>query len=278
MPNGQPFQGLQSQIDQLQIDFNTALADLQEQIDALTGVQGSQSDLINALATAVSLLEGRVAQNEADIAALNALSDLQSQYIAALQQQLANAEARIATNQSDIAALIAADQLLHQLIDALEARLDTLEVQVQQNTSDIGTLQAEMLAVQQQLLQVQQELALKQNRVNGVCPAGSAIRQINEDGSVVCESTGGGSGGGTFNSFSANKGTMVSNGGTVTLAQFCASGSKATGGGYEVSTTANGLSIPRSAPSGNIGWEVTFRNQSGSSQIVTMHVMCGQVQ
>ncbi|MEZ5394925.1 MAG: hypothetical protein R2724_19155 [Bryobacterales bacterium] len=275
--NGVPFQGLQSQIDQIQLDLDTALAAIQSQIDALEGNQQAQGALIDALNTAVFLLESRVTQNETDIAALEALSATQAQLITALQSQLTAAETRITANEDDIAALIAADQLLHQLIAALEDRVGTLETQVAQNTSDIAALQADLAAVQQQLLLVQQELALKQNRVNGVCGTGSAIRQINSDGTVACEAiTGGGGGGGTFNSLSVNRGAIIGAGGVMTLSEFCPSGSKTTGAGYE-STTNTNMVVYEIQPNSNIGWDISFRNTSTGSQFITIYVMCGPV-
>lgn len=124
LPQGKPFQNLQSQIDSLKADM-----------EALIGQVHSMEERFAAIESAI-----------ADLQALN--QDLQYQ---------------ISSNDADI--------------DALQAQIDY-------NNNLIAMMQAE-------IEQLQTDLALKQNLINGTCPEGQAVVSIEEDGSLVCANAGG---------------------------------------------------------------------------------------
>lgn len=290
---GRPFQTLQSHIDMLASDFEAAVADLQSQIDDLVASQADQDAVIAAIQTAVNLLQGRVAANEGDIAALQAADAFQAQLIQALDARLSALEARVAVNENDIAALILADQTIQALIAAIQVQIATLDARITANDGDIAALQADVAALNSTLSFLQSQLAQKQDRVAGICAAGSSIRVINADGTVVCE----------LDNVSAGVGTLL--GTTVTATQeipgagltagvlllpaTCPSTQVVTGGGYRFSVrslliTADPrlIQVDLTRPSGN-SWQVRAINDNvivfGCCRVdLVVYARCGRVQ
>lgn len=282
--NGRPFQTLQNQIDILSVELDEAVSLLQDQINTLVAEQADQNTLIAALQSAVATLEARVSQNELDIATLQAIQNLQGQLISALETRVTGLEARVAANENDIAALVQADQALQGLIAAIQGQINVINARITANDGDIAVLQTQVGQLQTQLANVQAQLAAKQNRVNGICAAGSSIRQILTNGNVVCESDDVGAGVGTLSTFrSADTVTVPSSlifVQFVTNDRYCTGTDyRAVGGGFYLDSSMGAFGhVYRNYPVSDTGWSATVRSDSTGSRSLTTYVICARVQ
>lgn len=305
--NGQPFKTIQSQIDLLSSDFeaaitnlqnqvDSAVTNLQQQIDDLEASQAAQDVLISTIQTAVALLRDRVTVNEDDIAALQAASSFQAQLIQALDDRLTTLENRVTANEDDIAAIILADQTTQALIVAIQDQINTLGLRISANDGDIAALQSQVATLNTMLSSVQAQLSQKQNRVNGVCSAGSSIRIIYSNGSVVCEPDTVSAGVGTFQQLTVSKVQEIPGAlllaGTLSLTATCPSTYRVTGGGYNVTGITGTLVVPgdprlvaisRTVPSGSTAWNALAINDNvvvlGSGRVnLRVYASCGRVQ
>lgn len=282
--NGKPFQTLQAQIDILSLDLAEAVALLQAQIDTLVSEQADQDTLIAALQSAVATLEARVSQNETDIEALQYIQDLQAQLIEALDVRVTDLEGRVAANEDDIAALVLVDQALHDMIIAIQNQIGTINGRITANDGDIAVLQGQVGQLQLDLNSVQSQLAGKQNRVNGICAPGSSIRQINSNGTVVCEVDSVSAGVGTLNTYySADSVTVpssiwsvqyVSNNRSCTGSNY-----RAVGGGFYVDGALGPFGhVYLNRPYSNYTWQAKVRSDSTGSRTLYTYVVCARVQ
>lgn len=282
--NGKPFQDLQYQIDVLTIDLADAVDLLQDQIDTLVIEQADQDSLITALQSAVGTLEMRVSANESDIALLQAIQNMQSQLIDALDTRVTELETRVAVNEADIAGLVLVDQALQEMIMAIENQITTINSRISANDGDISALQNQVLQLQLDLGTVQASLAAKQDRVNGICPVGSAIRQISSNGSVTCEVDSVSAGVGTLQTFRSSDSVSIPSSifvvRTVTNNRACTgSNYRAVGGGYSVNGGTLGFgNAYRNYPTSNSNWQVRVRADSVGSRSLTTYVVCARVQ
>ncbi len=80
------------------------------------------------------------------------------------------------------------------LLTQLQTLAAQLQGQIALNTGDITALQAQLSSVQANITMLENQiyslnavLASKQNQITESCPPGSSIRQVNPDGSVVCQ-------------------------------------------------------------------------------------------
>lgn len=93
-----------------------------------------------------------------------------------------------------------------QQLTELQLLAQQLQAQIASSVTDASTLQAQLSTVQAQIGMVQTQINFlqdvmntKQGLITGSCPSGSAIRQINSDGSVICqEDSSSGSGAGQY--------------------------------------------------------------------------------
>lgn len=293
LPNGRPFQMLQSQIDALNADFYAAVADLQAGIDDLRASQAEQDQLIAAIQTAAGLLQQRVAANEEDIAALQAAIGFQNQLIEALRNRLTDLEGRVTVNESDIAAIIQADQITQGLIAAIQAQIANLTARIDAQDGDIALLQDQVASLEGELASLQAQLALTQRRVSGVCLPGSSIRVINANGTVTCEFDSIGTAVGTFQSIRVEETAEIPSAGltvgVLNLSATCPSTYDVTGGGYLIlprslliTADARLINVPISRDNDGNGWQVVVQNDNvvvfGCCRIdLTVYATCGRV-
>lgn len=160
IPQGNPFQNLQKNIDEVERSLQEQNDDLQSQIDDLVvDVEELAGDLTQEIldrAAAIRDLQDQLDEHAADDEA--ALADLSSQ-IDENRNELAVLLQATGKNADDIAALLLAIEANQDDIDQLEADLAILDA----------------------------ELALKQNDIDGICPDGEAAVEVLDDGTLVCE-------------------------------------------------------------------------------------------
>jgi len=221
-PNGKPF-----------IELQGAIVEVEGEISSL-------SDQVDSLVDRVDTIEGRIGVNEDAIALLQQQNaDLETLIVTygtdllALQTEVQDLEAQNAALQAQVAA---GDSALQAQIDENEALITSL----QQTINEITSLQDEIdnntqliLAMQDEVAAINALLVLKQNVVDGICPAGQSIREIQSDGSVVCEIDDVASGGATgFSLRRVTAKTPIAPGEDISLDAACPAGYALTGGGF----------------------------------------------
>lgn len=291
--NGQPFQALQGQINDLGQRLAQASVALQAQISALQlQVANNSADiqdlkthaaltdsLIAAIRSELLVVRQQLALNSADIDLLKQNDLLHDQLFTAMDARIRSLDARITASEGDIAALIQRDQILQQMITAINAQLASLSNRVSTNSIDISYLNSQTASLQSRLSAAEAQLLAKQNRISQACPAGSSIREIFANGSVTCQPDNVASGVGTL--VVHNEWTAVSNGSYTGFITFdvratCPSTYRLTGGGYSVS---NDLTfVFTSWGEGGQTWLVTARGTWPVTTTVYSDAYCARVQ
>lgn len=234
-PKGKPFVAINEQF----IEVKGAISSIQDQIDELVGRVDSLEALLAASEDAVQTL---IDQNDSLSALLDAnittIDDINSE-IALLNSEIANLqsmlqsldgvdadlEAQIASNTALVASLSSA---LVGVQDGQIVLAEDLQEQIDHNSELISGLQS-------QIDQINADLALKQNIVDGLCFDGTAIQQILSDGSVVCGEAGGGMSGVLENVYTWVQ--VVANPNEYVQAfAHCPSGYQITGAGFASAT------------------------------------------
>ena len=186
-PKGKPFIEIQGQF----VEVNAEIDDIREHIDDLVGAVDSLEDRVAANETAISGLEEQnvilslqitdlfdtTAENSADIAAALALiADLEADLVLLRADVVLNAEA-IALNDAEIL-------MQKAFVTQNTEGLLSLMQQVENNILTIAALQDEIAIVQN-------DLATKQDILNGTCAPGTALTAIDPSGGITCQTSGG---------------------------------------------------------------------------------------
>ncbi len=127
--------------------------------------------------------------------------------------------------------------------------------------------------------------ALLQMRVNGNCMVGSSIRQINADGTVICEPDDVGSGGGALNIYVNTDSTTCPGGwaGVCSASVNCNDNDIAISGGFFLvnNPLERSLRVGKDFPIGlpqPIGWAVEYVNEHSTADMtMRVYAVCNQI-
>ncbi|MEI8608245.1 hypothetical protein P4S70_03885 [Enterovibrio sp. Hal110] len=116
-----------------------------------------------------------------------------------IQGQVADLQAQIDSLVGRVDSLESHAVAVDDAIAALQLETQDLQAQINSTNGDVSDLQADVdqngiliAALEAQQTQLAQQLDMKQNVIDGLCPDGTAIKAVNDDGSVVCSDASGG--------------------------------------------------------------------------------------
>ncbi|WP_028864698.1 hypothetical protein [Psychromonas aquimarina] len=269
-PKGKPFVAIQDQI----VVVEGAISSLEEQVELLVAKVDTIEERVGANEVAITALENQnmalgllVEQNISDITEIfTRIEMLEFDNVTLKDDILANAgnidllEAQISANDAEILSLQTAVMLVNDDMISLE---QGLQEQIDNNSDLIALLEAETVSINALLL-------LKQNIINGSCPAGFAVSEIQEDGSLVCSNVGTGSGYYLHATTVLKNSAVVKPGATVKAGTKCHSGYAVTGGGF--SSAGNFLITDLHYGANDVS--VTARNTSKYKSSFVMEARC----
>jgi len=274
-PNGKPFVTLQGQI----VEVQGKLSSIQEQVDAIVRQVATIEERVTADGEAIAKLQMQNTELGAQISAYGTTQEALQARVNELQAQNTALAAQLVANSATDANLQAQIDYNSGLISQLQQAIggiSTLQDQISNNTALIT-------ALQQEIGSINERLAMKQNIVNGTCPAGEAVRQINQDGSVACQVLGAGVGSVTTYRIYNYRRLAPNTKGSIEL--LCNSGDLVTGGGFVGGWGYSGMLVYESAPgylglypNGNDFWKVSAKNNGVLADDLIARAICMTVQ
>jgi hypothetical protein len=265
-PNGRPFVEIEGQIIEIEGEIST----IQDQMDSIVGKVDSIQAKIEANETAILKLQQQNLSLEAQVAANgDDILSIRNQ-ISSLHAENEDLEGQINDNAGDIQALRDQMDSNSALIVTLEQSLQLLEGDLQAQIDNNNTL---ITALEQEVSEINFLLAEKQNIVDGNCPPGQSIRQINEDGSVVCEVDDSGASG-ISTTFVSQIGPVLPNAHGSASAS-CPPGYTISGGGFNKYPGLDIRSIrPQYLYSDGYSWTVVAFNNADYTKYVYCYAQC----
>lgn len=265
-PKGKPFVEIQGQIVEIEGEIST----IQDQIDSLVARVDTIEERVGADEEAIASLQVQNANLQAQI-------DANATDIASMMDQIVLLEDENSDLQAEIDALGDADGALQAQIDtnngliaSLQQALSDLSTSLQDQIDNNSTLIA---ALESEILEINALLLLKQDILDGNCPAGSSLRQIDPDGGIFCETDDTGVTGLQQGSQST-VGTALCNtcfAGPFGQIAACPSGWLVSGGGF---TTSRFVITLSSNPFLSFAWAAQGRSFSMFSNPFVTHANC----
>ena len=169
MPNGQPFQQIQTQLDAL----DQRILAMQTKIN---GVEASLQAQVSAISSSYASLQGWIDSVDAALASINNRVDAHQAMIAALQEAVGSLQASLAAVQTELTGLQAGIDANTAAIVALQAQAAQLQALISGHTAQIATLQGQVMSTNEFLATMQ----------NATCSAQQAIGDIGPSGAITC--------------------------------------------------------------------------------------------
>jgi len=179
----------------------------------------------------------------------------------------------------DVATLVVELDNLYTIVDgdaeATQEAIDALKEDIEKNTLDIDSNLYMIAVLGDEIIVIKENMELKQNIINGVCPDGQAVVSANDeenDGVLICKSV---SGSGDLEKTVITKIMDVRRYQTKTIEAVCPVDTVATGGGFIAN--ARDMEVFSNEPVGN-AWRVIVKNNAWNSVSVTSKVVCLKLQ